>query len=231
MHCLCGPFKGGCVLKLIHENQTRTYKACNGVETFHLELHRQCGRIKAIWGKSGIDKDFLAVDQLLCNHTGKAQHSKTSILEFLGVEFQKFCRILGGKSQRIKSGITREVIFLQDTATSKDIARVGPPLEGTVELKSTNDNGKKLKEGGADGPDFIQVSDGRSNVLISCLEEWVEFNWFLSDKHTKGSQHGNTSVLKFGLTVLLDSFVVACGISKRIKVGDRVKGSREAIAV
>lgn len=193
-------------------------------------MDRKSGRIETIGGKSQVDKDLLSVDKLLSDHAGNSKHGKASILKLLGVEFQELSWVFRGQTKRVETNITREVVLLQNTVRSKDITRVGPSLKSTVELKGTDDDGEEFEKGWGDSADFIQVTDGRSNVLVSGLEERVELNGFLGDEHTDGSQHGNTSVLELGLTVLLDGFVVVVGgVTKRVERWDRVEGSRKSV--
>lgn len=193
-------------------------------------MNRKSGRIETIGGKPQVDKDLLSVDKLLSDHAGNTKHSKASILKLLGVEFQELRWVFRGQTKRVETNITREVVLLQNTVRSEDITRIGPSLKGTVELKGTDDDGKEFEKGWGDSADFIQVTDGRSDVLVSGLEERVEFNGFLGDEQTDGSQHGNTSVLELGLTVLLDGFVVVVGgVTKRVKLWDRVEGSRKSV--
>ena len=98
-------------------------------------------------------------------------------MQFLGVEFEEFFGVFRSKTKRIKANVTREVFFLEDTARSKDISGVDPSGQGTVEFEGSNDNGKEFKELRRDGADFIEVTNGRSNVLVVGLEEggtqWV----------------------------------------------------------
>jgi hypothetical protein len=146
------------------------------------------------------------------------------------VEFQEFLWVLRSKTKRVEANITREVVCLEDTSASENVTRVGPSLEGTVELEGTDDDGKKLKESRADGADLIQVTNGRSNVLVSGLKERVELDGFFGDEHAEGTQHGNTSMLQLSLTVLLDSLEVFLGVSKGIELRNRVQRSRKSVS-
>jgi len=189
-------------------------------------LDRELGGVEAVIGKAEVDKDFLAVDQFLGDHTGPAEHGKTSVLEFLGVEFQEGFLVFRCKTKRVEADVTREVVWLQDTARAEDITRFSPSLEGTVEFEGANDNGKELEKLRADGADFIQVTDGRADILVVGLEERVELDGFLSDEHTKSSKHGDTPVLKLGFTVLLHGVEVRVGsVAKGIEVRNRVDAS------
>ncbi|KAL3915914.1 MAG: hypothetical protein SGILL_005422 [Bacillariaceae sp.] len=194
-----------------------------------MELDWKSGRVKSVLGKAKVDEDLLSVDKLLGNHTGEAEHGKTSVLEFLGVECKEFFRVFRGKTKRVKANITREVVFVEDTSGSKDISWIGPSDKSSVELKGANDDGKELEELWADSTDFIQVTDGRSDVLVSGLEKRVEFDRLFSDEHTKRGKHGNTSVLKLGFTVLLDGLIVLGGVTERVESRNRVKRSWKSV--
>eukprot|EP00584_Thalassiosira_punctigera_P006157 CAMPEP_0172525040 /NCGR_PEP_ID=MMETSP1067-20121228/43_1 /TAXON_ID=265564 ORGANISM="Thalassiosira punctigera, Strain Tpunct2005C2" /NCGR_SAMPLE_ID=MMETSP1067 /ASSEMBLY_ACC=CAM_ASM_000444 /LENGTH=47 /DNA_ID= /DNA_START= /DNA_END= /DNA_ORIENTATION= len=47
------------------------------------------------------------------------------------------------------------------------------------------------------------MTDGRSNILVVSLEERVEFDGFLGNKHANRGKHRNTSMLQLSLAVLL----------------------------
>lgn len=196
-----------------------------------LELNGKLGRVESVLGNSGVDEDFLSVNEFLGDHTRPSKHRKTSVLEFFGVEGVELIRVFGGESQRIETDITGEVIFLEDTAGSEDITGGVPSLDGTVEFEGTDDDGQDFEESGGDGTDFVEVTDGGANILVVGLEERVELDGFLGNEHTEGTEHGNTSVLEFGLTVLLDGLeVLSFGESERIEVSDGVEGTGESVA-
>jgi len=146
------------------------------------------------------------------------------------VELVEFGLVFRSKSKRIETDVTGEVVFIEDTAGSENVTGGGPSGESTVELEGTDDDGQDFKESGGDSTDLVKVTDRRSDILVVGLEERVELNGFLGDEHTDSSKHGNTSVLKLGLTVLLDSFkVLSFGESERIEVSDRVEGARKSV--
>ena len=195
-----------------------------------LELNRKLGRIKSILGESEVDEDFLSVDKFLCDHARKSEHGKTSVLEFFGVELVEFGLVFGGESKRIETNVTGEVFFLEDTAGSENVTGGSPSLKSTVELEGSNDDGEDLEKARGDGSDLVEVTDSGANILVIGLEERMELDGFLGDEHTDGSKHGNTSVLKLGLAVLLHGLeVFSFGESERIEVSDRVDGSGEAV--
>mmetsp|Transcript_15202 Transcript_15202/g.19845 ORF Transcript_15202/g.19845 Transcript_15202/m.19845 type:complete len:258 (+) Transcript_15202:15-788(+) len=193
----------------------------NGPCCSHLELNRKLRGVKSVDREASTDKDFFAVNQFLGNHSCPAQHSKTSILEFLCVQCEEFLRVRWSKTKGVETNITREVVFLEDTPRAENITRGEPTSEGTVEFKRTNHNCEKFKECGVNGADFVEMTNGGSDILVISLEERVELNRFFSDKHTKSTQHGNTSVLEFGLTVLLHCLVISSsGEAQRVEVCD-----------
>lgn len=146
------------------------------------------------------------------------------------MELIEFVFVLRGQAKGIETDISSEVFFLEDTARSEDITRGGPSLDGTVEFEGTNDEGQDLEESRGDGTNLVKVTDGRSDILVVGLEERVELDGFLGDEETDGSEHGNTSVLKLGLTVLLHGFeVLALGESERIEVSNGIKSTRESV--
>ena len=195
-----------------------------------LELNRKLGRIESVRGESEVDEDFLSVDKFLCDHARKSEHGKTSVLEFLGVELVEFGLVFGGESKRVETNVTGEIFFLEDTAGSENVTGGSPSLKSTVELEGSNDDGEDLEKGRGDSSDLVEVTDGRTNVLVIGLEERVELDGFLGDEHTDGSKHGNTSVLKLGLAVLLHGLeVFSISESERIEVSNRVDGSGEAV--
>ena len=174
---------------------------CGGIVIWFLELnwkHSLRSSIKAILGKAKVDKDLLAVDQLLNDHASGTKHGKAAILKLLGVELGEFLGIFGLEAERIESNITGVVVIVQvlehgagfrlETSDSSRIGRL-PSNKGTVELESTNDEAKDLEEDGLDGANLIEMTDSRANVLIGGLEERVELNGFLGYEHANGGKH------------------------------------------
>jgi hypothetical protein len=73
------------------------------------------------------------------------------------------------------------------------------------------------------------MTDGWSNILFVSLEEWVVFNRFLNDQHTKDSKHGNTSVLCLSLTPLKHGTKRSVlGETKGVELSNGSKTSRQS---
>ena len=77
--------------------------------------------------------------------------------------------------------------------------------------------GQELKEKGRDGTHLIEMTNGRSNVLVVGLEKGVEFDRLFGDQHAKGTEHGHAAVLELGFAVLLDDLPFLIGKVKGIK--------------
>jgi hypothetical protein len=132
-------------------------------------------------------------------------------LEFLGLHFSELLRVRGLQVERIEADITRVVFGLQRETCSQDLVGSNPSLESTVEFQTSNDDGKKFEEKGRNGTNFIEVTDGRSDILVGGFEERVELDGLFGDEHTEDGKHGDASVLELGFAIVLDLLEVGIG--------------------
>mmetsp|Transcript_13240 Transcript_13240/g.20627 ORF Transcript_13240/g.20627 Transcript_13240/m.20627 type:complete len:227 (+) Transcript_13240:70-750(+) len=179
---------------------------------------------KAVHLTHEVLNDSLSVGQLLSDTSSSGKHSKTSVLKLLSNHLAELSIVLGLKSKRIKSNITRVVLITQKTGLIKgDILRLDPTNLSTLGFGSSNSNSEKSPELRWN---LSKVGDSRS-LDRGIPEERSSFD-LLADKETNNSKHTDTSVLNLGLTVTTESVLVGLGSKiKRIEESSWLDDSGE----
>mmetsp|Transcript_1389 Transcript_1389/g.2033 ORF Transcript_1389/g.2033 Transcript_1389/m.2033 type:complete len:200 (+) Transcript_1389:75-674(+) len=176
-------------------------KSTNQSTKSYLELNGNTRRIKTISSQAKVHKDLFSIGQLLGNDTSGSKHSKTSILQLLGLDSRKFLGIIGFQAQRIEAYVAGVMIFTELLEGEASFG-LGKSDKSTVVLKTSDKKGKTNQEEWSLCINLVQLTDGWSNILVVSLEEWVVLNRFLNNQHAKHGKHGNASVLCFCLTPL-----------------------------
>ena len=164
------------------------------------------------------------VGQLLSYNTCYTQHSKTSILQFLGLHDVESLRILGLELGRVKTNVTWVIVIteLEEWLSPHgSILWALPTRQGTVGLGKANAENKALPE----GTWYLgKVINGRS--LDGCIEEEGRSFNCLANEEPYSGKHGNASVCNFSLAEALN--LIRRGIlkeAKRIERSNRCEGS------
>ena len=172
--------------------------------------------------KSKVLKDSLSIDLFLHTHTGGSQHSKTSVLKFLGlhgVEVLGICWL----EASTESNVTRVICLTKSEERTK--AGLNPSSSGTGGLGNV-DGEEEWEENSSGNLGDLVVGNGVVNIHSVC-DGWCGF----TNEVTKSGHHGNTSVHDFGLTETLDSIdILALGEAKRIEKSEWGNGSGKAEA-
>ena len=166
----------------------------------------------------------LSVNGFLGQETSSGKHSKTSVLEFLGLHFKEFLRVLGLQSKGIKLKISWGVVIPQKSSlVDGAVGGVNPSGFSTECLSTSNEGDDNRPESIRDLGD---VGDSGSTDL-GVEKEGASLN-FLTDKETDDGKHSNTAVGELSLTVTGKSGI-SCLLSKsqRIEKSNRGEGTRK----
>ena len=129
--------------------------------------------------------DSLSVGKLLGHESGGSDHSKTSVLEFLGLHETEFLRVFWLESERVETNVSRKVSLTEKTRlVDWDVFGLNPSDGGTLLFGSSNGDGQGQPESDRD---LGKVGDGRSRNL-GIEEEGGSLNSF-SNEETNSGEH------------------------------------------